>query len=97
MDQVRPLPRRSTRILVAIALLVCVLLDTFTPLSIGGAFHLKPSGRWVEMDGSAPLVGDHALTVEDSAVETAASIVPVFLPDWPPSARTPAARPPPSS
>ena len=90
--------RRPTRALTLIALVVvCVLFDVFTPFADGGACALRLVDGSVDMNALAPPVDAHGQAVErPRAGDVMADVVQVFPPDGPVSARTPAARPPPS-
>jgi len=88
----------SPRVLMMITVLVvCVLFDVFTPFTVDGAFSLQLVNDSVEMNAPAPPAEEQTPAVERThAVGVVVHTVQLFLPDGPVSARTPAARPPPS-
>ena len=78
-------------------LVVCILFDVFTPFNVDGAFYLQLVSDSVEMNAPAPPADEQTPAVERThVVGVVIRTVRVFLPDGPVSARTPAARPPPS-
>jgi hypothetical protein len=78
-------------------LVVCVLFDAFTPFIVDGAFYLQLVNDSVEMNAPAPPADEQTPAVGGThVVGVVVHTVQVFLPDGPVSARTPAARPPPS-
>jgi len=76
------------------AMLVCLLFDISMPFD--GAFHLEPTGHWVQISTWASSAQKAPVVVRERPRPFVSSAVDATLPDGPPSARTPAARPPPA-
>jgi hypothetical protein len=76
------------------AMLVCLLFDISMPFD--GAFHLEPTGHWVQVSTWAAAAQKAPVIVRERPREFASSAVDATRPDGPVSARTPAARPPPA-
>jgi len=76
------------------AMLVCLLFDISMPFD--GAFHLEPTGHWVQVSTWASSAQKAPVIVRERPREFVCRAVDATLPDGPVSARTPAARPPPA-
>ena len=75
-------------------LLVCLLFDISMPFD--GAFHLEPTGHWVQVSTWASSTQKAPVVVRERLRELVSRALHATLPDGPVSARTPAARPPPA-